>query len=233
MTRRWIWRLACLLGSVTLLAGVSPERPAYSAERAARWEPDIAAFEAADRDHAPAKGGVLFLGSSSIRLWDLDRWFADLDALNRGFGGSETRDSVHFIDRVVYPYAPRCIVFYAGDNDIANGCAAAQVAEDFRTFTAKVWACLPETRLVYIAIKPSVDRWALVEEMRTANRAVAAFCAGDARLDFVDIGPPMLGEDGRPRPELFVEDGLHLNDAGYALWTALVKPLLGKDKHDG
>jgi len=206
---------------------------AACAERAARWEQNIAKFEQADATNPPPKEGILFLGSSSIRMWDLDRWFPGMDAINRGFGGSEIADSTHFADRIVLPYAPEVIVFYAGDNDIAGGKKARVVAEDFKTFAKTVWEHLPETRIVYIAIKPSIARWSLVEEMRKANQRILTYCATEERLTFVDVDTPMLGEDGKPRPTLFGKDGLHLSDAGYALWTKLVMPHLAKEEDDG
>ena len=191
-----------------------------------RWEKEIAAFERADEAGAPAPGGIVFVGSSSIRLWDLARWFPGLPVTNRGFGGSEIADAVHHAERLVIRHAPRVVVFYAGDNDLANGKSPEAVAADYRAFVAKVHGALPEARLAFIGIKPSVQRWALIERVREANRLVRAFAAGDDRLGFVDVDGPMLGWDERPRPELLVADGLHLSDEGYALWTVLVTPFL-------
>ena len=191
-----------------------------------RWEETIARFEAADREHLPEPGQVLFIGSSSIRLWDLKASFPGVDALNRGFGGSEVADSVHFFSRIVKPYRPRQIVMYAGDNDIAKGQSPCQVYEDFRTFVKLVQAHLPGTSVVYVAIKPSLKRWSLVHQMRAANALIKADCEEDALLTFFDIDAPMLGEDGTPRKELFAGDGLHLNTEGYQLWSELLRPLL-------
>jgi hypothetical protein len=217
-----------------VLSGLAfAETPVISAERAAQWEPDMAAFEKADAATPPKKEGILFLGSSSIRMWDVERWFPDMGALNRGFGGSEIADSIHFADRIVFPYAPKVIVFYAGDNDIAGGKKAGRVIEDFRAFTKKVREKLPETRIIYIAIKPSIARWNLIDEIRAANRGISGVCNTEERLDFVDIDTPMLGEDGKPRPALLREDGLHLSEGGCALWTKMVMPLLVKEDNNG
>jgi len=191
-----------------------------------RWEAAIQAFEAADRDSPPEPGQVLFLGSSSIRGWDLEEYFPELDAINRGFGGSQIADSIHFFDRLVLPYRPRAIVFYAGDNDIAVGKSAREVVRDYQKFVAQVEAALDETQIIFIAIKPSIRRWHLVEEMREANRLIREFSEGKPNLAYLDIDHPMIGADGKPRPELFVEDGLHLSDAGYQLWSDLLAPLL-------
>ena len=171
----------------------------------------------------PAKGGVLFVGSSSIRFWDLEKHFPEFEPLNRGFGGSQVADSLHFAERIVLPYEPRIIVMYAGDNDIAAGKSPCEVQKDFQMFVALVHEKLPATRIVYVAIKPSIRRWKLVHKMRAANALILATCIEDEQLEFVDIDTPMIGGDGQPRPELFIQDGLHLSEAGYHLWSELVR----------
>jgi lysophospholipase L1-like esterase len=191
-----------------------------------RWEAQIQAFEEQDRANPPPEGEIVFVGSSSIRGWDLRKYFPDLPALNRGFGGSQIPDSTHYADRIIIPYKPALIVLYAGDNDIAAGHSPDQVSADFGRFVAKIEAALPEARVLFISIKPSLQRWHLVEKMREANRLIREQCAQDDHLTYVDIDTPMLAEDGKPRKELFKEDGLHLNAEGYALWTAILKPFL-------
>ncbi len=189
-----------------------------------RWEKDIAKFEAMDKEKPQKKGQVLFVGSSSIRMWKLDKSFPGLDAINRGFGGSQIEDSTHFADRIVLPYEPRTIVVYAGDNDLHSGKTPEVVAKDFELFATKVRAKLPKVKIVFIAIKPSVARWKNVANVRKANAMIAKQCEAGEAMVFVDIDKPMMGEDGKPRAELLVADGLHLSEAGYALWTGLVKP---------
>ena len=188
----------------------------------ALWEKAIAAFENADQNDRRPRDGILFVGSSSIRLWDLEHSFPDLSTINHGFGGSEIADTIHFADRIVWPFSPRVIVLYAGDNDIAGGQSAQDTTEDFKTFSKQVNERLPNTRLIFIAIKPSIRRWALADEIKRANGAIADICDQDDKRVFLDIWTPMLGDDGRPRPDLFVKDGLHLNEAGYQLWTELL-----------
>ena len=191
-----------------------------------RWEPKILQFEAMDRRQFPPQDGILFVGSSSIVGWDLAKCFPDLPAINRGFGGSQISDSVTYAGRIVLPYRPKIIVFYAGDNDVAAGKSPRQVLADYREFVAKVHQGLPETRIVYIAIKPSIRRWKLVDKMREANALIEAVAAKDGRLTFVDVDKPMIGDDGKPRGEIFKPDGLHLNPEGYRLWSDLVRPHL-------
>jgi lysophospholipase L1-like esterase len=191
-----------------------------------RWEPDIRAFEKKDRERKPLPGGIVFVGSSSIRGWDVGKSFPDLPVVNRGFGGSQIADSVEFAGRIVIPYKPKTVVFYAGDNDINAGKTPQQVLSDYREFVAKVHGPLPDAKIVFIAIKPSLRRWNLVSAMREANKLIREYSESDPKLEFVDVDPPMIGADGKPRPELFVEDGLHMTAEGYRIWTALVRPLL-------
>jgi lysophospholipase L1-like esterase len=142
--------------------------------------------------------------------------------INRGFGGSTLPDCIHFFDRLVLPYKPSTIVFYEGDNDIGRGDTARTVYEHFKTFAAMVKKQLPGTRLIFIAIKPSIKRWDRAPEMKKANRMIQHYVWLNNDLGFADIWDPMLGEDGKPRPELFLEDGLHMTPKGYEIWTRIV-----------
>jgi lysophospholipase L1-like esterase len=206
-----------------LLLGIVP---AAAQPPADRWEKDIVAFEAADRISPPPKGEIVFVGSSSILRWDTAAWFPDLKIINRGFGGSDLADSVRYVDRIVIPYAPRLVVVYAGDNDIAGGRTSEQVVVEAERFVTRVRAKLPEARIVFIGLKPSVLRWTQVDRMRSANAMLRAFCERDDRVAFVDVDGPMMGWDEKPRRDLFVDDGLHLSSEGYRLWTTLLRPFL-------
>lgn len=195
------------------------------------WEADIQAFEQMDRESPPAPGGVLFVGSSSIRMWDtLAQDFPGVPVIRRGFGGSAMADVARFADRIVIPYKPRLIVVYAGDNDINDGKTPEQVLADYRALVGKVREKLPQTRLAFISIKPSIARWKRVEPMRKANELVREYSAPDSLLTYIDIFTPMLGEDGLPRKDLFLEDGLHLNTRGYALWKSVVATFIEEPK---
>lgn len=217
-----------LLVSWCLAVGFAPAASVSAADKfdPTRWEKAIAKFEAQDKASRPPAGANLFIGSSSIRGWKLQKWFPDHPTVNRGFGGSHIADSVHYADRIIHPYRPRVIVLYAGDNDIAGGKSPERVLADYKKFVEVVREKLPQTRIVFVAIKPSIARWKLVEKMRRANAKIREVTEQDELLEFVDIDEPMIGEDGRPREELFVKDGLHLSDAGYKLWSDLVRPHL-------
>jgi lysophospholipase L1-like esterase len=190
------------------------------------WEQTAAVFDAADREHAPPPGGVLFVGSSSIRLWNsLQKDFAALPVvINRGFGGSKLSDCVHHLDRLVFPYRPRLVLVYAGDNDLAAGRSAEDILARFKAFAEGVRAKLPQTRIAFISIKPSPARAALIQEIRRANALVRDYAATLSNSDFIDVFTPMLDADGRPRAELFREDALHLNAKGYEVWRAVIAP---------
>lgn len=193
----------------------------------APFENEIRAFEAADAKSPPAPGGVLFVGSSSIRLWaTLADDFPDLPVINRGFGGSQIADSTRYAGRIVLPYKPRTIVLYAGDNDLAAGRSPDQVSADFKAFVEVVRETLPETRVLFISIKPSTARWHLVDEIRQANQLVQEFTENGEQLGYIDVFTPMLAGNGRPREELLGPDGLHLNEKGYLLWRDAVAGVL-------
>lgn len=197
----------------------------------ARWEKDIRAFEAADRTNPPPQDAILFLGSSSIRLWaNLAHAFPGHKVINRGFGGSELSDSVAFANRIVIPYQPRLILLYAGDNDIAAGKFPERILSDFKAFAGRIHAALSNTRIAYIAIKPCPAREKYLDQVKTANRLIHEYAASDNRLPFVDVFTPMLTKDGRPRADLCIKDGLHPNAQGYDLWASIIRPIL--DQYD-
>ena len=192
-----------------------------------QWETDIQNFEAADRENPPEAGSVVFVGSSSIRMWEtLEDDFRGVPVINRGFGGSELSDVVHFADRIVVPYHPRLVVLYAGDNDLAAGKSPTQVYNDFLSFVGIIHQRLPGVRVAFVAIKPSISRWNIVDKIRETNRLVRDRVRTDNQLAYVDVFAPMLNKSGQPRRELFLEDGLHMNSQGYAIWRDLLAPLV-------
>jgi lysophospholipase L1-like esterase len=188
---------------------------------------EIEAFEASDKTNPPPTGAILFIGSSSIRLWTtLAEDFPKHRVINRGFGGSQIIDSVNYAERIVLPYKPRLIVFYAGGNDINAGKTPEQVFADYRAFLKKVHGVLPKTRIDYISIAPNRARWAQVEKVKAANQLIEAHTKSDPRLTFINVFPKMLGEDGQPLPDIYVADRLHMNARGYKLWKGIVGPYL-------
>jgi lysophospholipase L1-like esterase len=192
-----------------------------------RWEPTIQNFEAEDKAHPPAKGGVVFIGSSSIARWDnMAESFPGVRVVNRGFGGSELADSARYASRVVVPHSPRIVVLYAGENDLNRGVSPETISADFTRFYDVVRKQLPEARIIVIGLKPSLLRWKLREGMHQTNKMIRSHCESHRACTYVDPWPVMVGKDGTPKPEFFVEDGLHMTPEGYKAWTALLKPLL-------
>ncbi len=207
--------------------GAATTAPVPASEPAA---PEIDAFQAADKKQMPPAGAVLFLGSSSIRLWEtLARDFAEIPVINRGFGGSLIQDSTRYADRIAIPYNPRIIVFCAGTNDLAYGNKKpGQVLQDYKDFVAKIHAALPDTRIVYISINPTVARWKQEADILETNHLIELFTfeAGSRaqKLNFINSHAQMLTADGQPQPRLLREDGLHFNAEGYKAWASIVKP---------
>ncbi len=191
------------------------------------FEPEIQAFLEADRAAAPTPGEIVFYGSSSIRFWaSLEADMTPLPVVNRGFGGAHLSHLIHNASRVVIPRSPRAVVVYAGDNDIGAGKSAETVAADFDALVRLLQGSLPELDVHYLSIKPSRLRWKLWPEMTRANALIRARAEGDPRVHFIDVGQVLLGPDGRPEKRFFRFDGLHLSEAGYAAWTAVVAPIL-------
>jgi lysophospholipase L1-like esterase len=213
-------RVVAIVLAATALARAAEDEAVDSLEK------EIRAFEEHDRKQAPEPGGVLFLGSSSIRMWDTAKAFPEARIINRGFGGSQIADAIHFAERIAIPYKPRLIVFYAGDNDVAAGKSADEVLADFKEFVGRIHSSLPETRIAFVAIKPSPMRWKFFDTQCRANDRIREFIKSDGRMAYIDVVKPMLGDDGQPRRELFKKDHLHLNDEGYRVWVSVVKPFL-------
>jgi lysophospholipase L1-like esterase len=210
------------------IRGVPTRRlPPASDEDPTRFEAEIRAFEAQDRASPPPIGGFVFVGSSSIKNWtDVTSDFPSLPILNRGFGGSTLADVLYYADRTVLRYRPRLVVLYAGDNDLAMGRRPDQVVSDFRLLLNRLRSRLPETRIVYVSIKPSPARRAYLEAARETNRRIRAEIARDSLATYIDVFTPMLGPEGQPRPELFGSDSLHMSRAGYQLWRTLLAPVV-------
>jgi lysophospholipase L1-like esterase len=222
MIRRATWLLIVLLGVAVSTAQNKPE----TEDPATRWEKTIREFEDWDRKNSYPSDAVLFVGSSSIRMWPTRECFAGLAVINRGFGGSQISDVNYYTTRIVLPYKPRVIVFYAGDNDIAAGKNAEQVFNDYKKFVQLVHQRLPNTRIIFVSIKPSGSRWSLWPVMSSANTMIKAFSEKNPRLFYFDGATPLLDSQGKPNLELFRSDQLHLNPKGYEIWTRLLRPVI-------
>lgn len=234
-------RLAFGLASALALAACAsgPPAPAKTASEAPkpRFDAAIAAFEAADQQAMPPKCATLFVGSSTIRFWaSLKEDFPTRTVINRGFGGSTVWEIDDYFARVVTPYHPKAIVFYAGDNDLAdvparNGNPAVaghtpnRVYADFVTFMRLKDKALGSTPVWFIAVKPSKLRWDIQDRMTAVNVKVKALADKRDDLAFIDIVPAMLKPDGTPK-DIYREDRLHMTPEGYALWTPIVEKAL-------
>jgi lysophospholipase L1-like esterase len=191
------------------------------------FEVEIRAFEAMDKTLPPPHGAILFTGSSSIRKWTtLARDFPTHTVINRGFGGSQMSDSVYYADRIVIPYEPKTIVLFAGTNDLDAKKTPEQVFADFQAFVRKVRGALPKVEIDFLSITTSPLRWREVEEVKKANALISAWIKTQEHLTYIDVFPATLGEDGRPKPEFFLLDRLHMNERGYALWASIIEPYL-------
>jgi len=226
--RRLLPGLGLALALVFLVAGcATPKLPPPSQGDVAKWEKEIAAFERSDKTNPPPSGAILFIGSSSIKRWtNLSASFPEFQVINRGFGGSQIADSVTFADRIVIPYHPRQIVFYAGGNDLNAKKTPEQVLADFRAFCEKVHAQLPDTRICFVSIAPNPARWAQIDRVRRANRLIRDHARWHSHVEYIDAHSHMLGKDGKSLPDIFVADRLHMNARGYAIWEKVIRPYL-------
>jgi lysophospholipase L1-like esterase len=217
--------LAIFFGCIGVRSAELPPNT-VARQNSEKWETEIAAFEASDRTNPPPKNCILFVGSSSIRMWSsLREDFQGLPVINRGFGGSELADSVKLAGRIILPYYPREVVIYAGANDLAGGKAPELVFGDFVALAAKIQEHLPMARIALIASAPNPKRWAIVDKVKRFNSLAQEYCRAHD-LIFIDVYPLMLGPDGLPKPDIFREDGLHMNSKGYVIWKKAVAPWL-------
>ncbi len=193
-----------------------------------RFEAEIQAFETMDQQTPPPKDAILFVGSSSLRMWkSIETDLAPQVVLNRGFGGSTFADLLYFMDRVVLPYEPAAVVVYEGDNDIvADSVGPNQVVTDLQTFQNRLQARFPGTPVYILAIKPSIARRALLNKARLTNQLLQQAANADPLLTYIDVASPMMDEDGQIRSDIFIQDSLHMNAKGYEIWTGVVREAL-------
>ena len=193
---------------------------------------EIQAFKHQDSLQPPPKGSILFTGSSSIVKWtNLQQDFPGYPVLNRGFGGSSLPDVIRYANDVIIPYQPKQIVIYCGDNDIAasDTVDSKVVAERFKTLFRNIRQQLPAVQIVFISIKPSPSREKYLPIIKQANQIIKNFLWQQSNALYVDVYTRMLGPNGKPRPELFLEDMLHMNLSGYVIWKETLLPYLMKN----
>ena len=191
---------------------------------------EINEFKRLDKKNFPEKGKILFTGSSSIRFWDsLEEDMKPLEVLNRGFGGAQISHVIYHFEEIIKPYDPKAIVFFCGTNDLTALKTPKETLNDFKKFLRLVRNEFGNIKVYVIGIKPSVDRLYLDKEERIFNSSIKLLASQDAYLEYIDVWDSMLGEDGSRMPELFIEDGLHMNKKGYEVWTKQVRKSLSKD----
>lgn len=201
------------------------------AQTAPPFRKEIDAFKKADSLDMPAKGMILFTGSSSFTRWkDVQDYFPGYPILNRGFGGSSLPDLIRYADEIIYPYQPKQVVIYCGENDIAasDTITAQIVLQRFKQLFTMIRTHLPGVPVAFVSIKPSPSRWKFQPVVVEANRLIKAFLKKQKRTDFINIYDAMLNVDGSPREELFVEDRLHMKPEGYRIWQPLIRKKLVK-----
>jgi len=216
-----------------VLLGLWMATPArsQSPELAAKFERQVIEYEAADRATPPPKDAILFAGDSQFYRWKtIHEDLPGYTLINRGIDSFQFRDLIHYVDRLVIPYTPRLVVLHVGGNDVHNGRTAAQVLEDFRTFVQRVRAKQPGVRIVWSSITPGPGRWDEAPQRRETNRMMREYIATQPDLGFVDLWDSMLTPDGQPREDIWVEDRVHPNHAGYLIRAQLTRPLLGKPR---
>ena len=220
-------RLFLLVKLFSLLLLIAPISQAQDAP----FYNEIKKFKQGDSIQMPAPNGILFVGSSSIRMWkDVQKNFPGKTIINRGFGGSSTPHVIQYADDIIFPYNPKQIVIYVGENDIASTPAATpvEVANRIDTLIGLIRSKLPEVPIVFISIKPSISRLSLMPQMKEANKIICQRLSHQENIVFVDVFSKMLDENGMPMKDIFLADNLHMNAKGYAIWKKALEPALLK-----
>ncbi|MDA0950841.1 MAG: GDSL-type esterase/lipase family protein, partial [Bacteroidetes bacterium] len=188
----------------------------------AQFKDEVASF---DQIQVTAEPVVVFTGSSSVRLYKNASQLSDkVRIVNTGFGGSTAYGLLTYLEQTVLRFKPKQVFIYEGDNDIAAGRTNATIIAHLNSIFQRIWADLPETQIVFIAAKPSPLRWEKHQQYEALNSAIERWAKREKRLEYADVYSPML--DGQMvREDLFIEDRLHMNEKGYALWDAVIRPM--------
>lgn len=192
---------------------------------------DIQKFKSRDSVHFPPKDAILFIGSSSFTKWtDVQDYFPEFTIINRGFGGSSLPDLIRYADDIIFPYHPKQIVIYCGDNDFAasDTVTAETVYKRFKQLFHLIRANLPGVSIAYVSIKPSPSRQRLMQKMAEGNSLIQKFLKKNKKTAFIDVYHKMLNEDDTPMKSIFTKDNLHMNAEGYKIWQKAIEPYLIK-----
>jgi hypothetical protein len=200
--------------------------------QAERFAAKVAEYAAEDRAHPPPSGAILFAGDSQFYRWKtIHEDLPGYTLINRGIDSFQFEHLIQYADRLVLPYAPRLIVLHVGGNDVHSGKSPERVLADFKTLVAKIRAKYPRVPIVFSSLTPGPGRWDEAPQRVATNRVLRDYIATQQGLEFVDLWTAMLASDGKPREDLWVEDRVHPNHAGYLLRVALTKPFLGPPDH--
>ena len=206
-----------------------PANPTTSDSLLKRFEGEINNFVTIDSRNAIKPNGILFTGSSSIRMWKtMAEDLPEFPVVNRGFGGATIPEVLHYMGMYVFQHQPQVIVFYCGENDISEGASPEQVLASFKTFVKIVETRLPDTKILFLSMKPSIARWNLWDKYEAGNNLIKEVIAKNPKLEYMDASISMLEKNGEVKKDIFIEDGLHMNAKGYAGWTEQIKPILKK-----
>jgi len=190
---------------------------------------EIETFKKADSLQMPLKNGILFVGSSSLRMWkDLETTYKTYNSINRGFGGSNLEQAIYYADDIIFPYQPKQIVIYSGENDIAEGTSPEITFDRFKILFKLIRKKLPEVFISYISVKPSVSREKWMPQMIYTNELIKSYLSAQAKTSFIDVYHPMLQPNGKPMNDIFLADNLHMNSKGYEIWKKVITPFLIK-----
>ncbi len=194
-----------------------------------RFEKAIEAFEAKDKETTFPKDGIVFTGSSSFTRWtELPKVFAEFPVLNRGFGGSQTSDVNHYLDRIVLVHKPKVVVLFCGGNDLQAKRTPEQVHEEYVKFAGSIHKALPQAKVVFLSIHVPPSRIATKDQILKLNALTEEMCKKNPNMHYVSIQKEMLGADGEPNPELYVKDRLHPSAKAYEIWAEKLRPVLAK-----
>jgi lysophospholipase L1-like esterase len=192
---------------------------------------DIQNFKKQDSINHPPQHAILFVGSSSFTKWtDVQSYFPKYTIINRGFGGSSFPDVIRYADDIIFPYHPKQVVIYCGDNDLAfsDTVTSTIVFDRFKKLFVLIREKLPDENIVFVSIKPSPSRARLMPKDEEANNLIKQFLSAQKNASFIDVYHLMLDKDGKPIDDIFIQDKLHMNAKGYAIWQKAIEPYLMK-----